>query len=256
MKIQSGEDIRHLGELDEKLWTVLSCPVAGLEIPEESLRLIDISGDGKIHVQEVVATADWLCEQLHDPKVLLTGKAQLRLTDIADDTLRATAAKIAKDDKITLEDVDAAMANISVEQQSAPEAPYPADIIAAYKACQQAYNDYFATAHLQSLGLATLPADAAIPGMKEEEFREMGAMIAAYEAAVNEVNSANAAALAAAQAEYVPLRKLLLLTRDFYTLLRNFVSFQDFYAKRTITAIGKADKENKLAIFQAGTLVI
>lgn len=256
MKIQSGEDIRHLGELDEKLWTVLSCPVAGLEIPEESLRLIDISGDGKIHVQEVVATANRLCEQLHDPKVLLTGKAQLRLTDIADDTLRATAAKIAKDDKITLEDVDAAMANISVEQQSAPEAPYPADIIAAYKACQQAYNDYFATAHLQSLGLATLPADAAIPGMKEEEFREMGAMIAAYEAAVNEVNSANAAALAAAQAEYVPLRKLLLLTRDFYTLLRNFVSFQDFYAKRTITAIGKADKENKSAIFQAGTLVI
>lgn len=256
VKIQSGEDIRHLGELDEKLWTVLSCPVAGLEIPEESLRLIDISGDGKIHVQEVVATANRLCEQLHDPKVLLTGKAQLRLTDIADDTLRATAAKIAKDDKITLEDVDAAMASISVEQQSAPEAPYPADIIAAYKACQQAYNDYFATAHLQSLGLATLPAEAAIPGMKEEEFREMGTKIAAYEAAVNEVNGANAAALAAAQAEYVPLRKLLLLTRDFYTLLRNFVSFQDFYAKRTITAIGKADKENKLAIFQAGTLVI
>ena len=260
VKIQSGEDIRHLGELDEKLWTVLSCPVAGLEIPEESLRLIDISGDGKIHVQEVVATADWLCEKLQDPKVLLTGKAQLRLTDIADEAIRATAAKTAQDDKITLEEVEAAMHNAQCTMQNAqcatPEAPYPADIIAAYKACQQRYSDYFTTAHLQSLGLASLPADAAVPGMQEDEFRAMGEKIAAYEAAVTEANSANAAAQAAAQAEYVPLRKLLLLTRDFHTLLRNFVSFQDFYAKRTLTAIGKGDKENKLAIFQAGTLVI
>ena len=34
--IKSGKDIQHLAELDEKLWTVLACPVAGLEIPEES----------------------------------------------------------------------------------------------------------------------------------------------------------------------------------------------------------------------------
>ena len=30
VKIQSGEDIRHLGELDQKMWTVLSCPTTGL----------------------------------------------------------------------------------------------------------------------------------------------------------------------------------------------------------------------------------
>ena len=273
VKIQSGEDIRHLGELDEKLWTVLSCPVAGLEIPEESLRLVDISGDGKIHVQEVVATADWLCARLQDPKVLLSGKAQLRLTDIADDTIRATAAKIAKGDKITLDDVNNALANcaLSIEHCPLPEAPYPADIMAAYKACQQPYNDYFTTARLQSLGLATLPADAPVPGMQEEEFRDMGAKIAAYEAAVNEADTANTAALTAAQADYMPLRKLLLLTRDFYTLLRNFVSFQDFYAKRETNNVKplyvreannqhvsneRERNEHKAAIFQAGTLVI
>ena len=38
VKIQSGEDIRHLGELDEKLWTVLSCPTTGLEIDSEKIR--------------------------------------------------------------------------------------------------------------------------------------------------------------------------------------------------------------------------
>ncbi len=256
MKIQSGEDIRHLGELDEKLWTVLSCPVAGLGKPEGRLKMGGISGDGRIHVQEVVATADWLCSVLRTPQVLLSGNSRLDINEIADDNLRATAAKIGKDGVVTIEQVNEAMANVSVPVQSAPEAPYTPEVMDAYKVCQDAYSQYFATSRLQDLGLATLPADAPVPGMKEDEFREMGAKIAAYETGMAAVNAANADAQAAAQAEYQPLKKLLLLNRDFYTLLRNFVSFQDFYAKRTLTAIGKADKENKLAIFQAGTLVI
>ena len=31
IQIRNGEDIRHLGELDRKLWTVLSCPAGALE---------------------------------------------------------------------------------------------------------------------------------------------------------------------------------------------------------------------------------
>lgn len=256
VKIQSGEDIRHLGELDQKLWTVLSCPVVGLEIPEESLRLVDISGDGMIHVQEVVTTSQWLCQQLKDPQLLIAGKPELSLTDITDETLRATAKKITDSDTITLDMVNVAIAGVSITPQAAPEAPYSADIITAYKACQQNYADYYHTSHLQSLGLAALPADTPIPGMKEEDFTEMGTKIATYEGAVADVNKSNADALAAAQAEYMPLKKLLLLTRDFYTLLRNFISFQDFYAKRNLSPIGRANKEEHLAIFQAGTLVI
>lgn len=267
VKIQSGEDIRHLGELDEKLWTVLSCPVTGLEIPEESLKLVDISGDGRIHVQEVVATADWLCSVLHTPQVLLTGSSRLDIHEIADDALRTTAAKIGKDGVVTLEQVNEAIANVSVPVQNAPEAPYAPEVMAAYKACQETYNQYFATAHLQDLGLARLSEDAVVPGMKEEEFREMGARIAAYGADMAAVNGANADALAAAQAEYLPLKKLLLLNRDFYTLLRNFVSFQDFYAKHVTPTTceapqtrshqrATANAQQKQAIFQAGTLVI
>ena len=29
VQLSSGEDIRHLGELDQKMWTVLSCPTKG-----------------------------------------------------------------------------------------------------------------------------------------------------------------------------------------------------------------------------------
>ena len=36
VRINSGEDIAHLSELDPKMWTVLSCPTTGLEITEKS----------------------------------------------------------------------------------------------------------------------------------------------------------------------------------------------------------------------------
>ena len=257
VKIQSGEDIRHLGELDEKLWTVLSCPTVGLEIDETSLKLMDTDGDGKLHVKEVVKTADWLCATLTNPDVLLAGEAQLKVSEIADESIRSVAEKIATDGVITLDAVRAAIGAVTVETQAVPDAPYSGEVTAAYKACKDAYSQYFATARMQALGLAALPADAAVPGMTEEAFNEMGKVIADYEASKAAIEGANAKLLADAQAQYRPLEKLLLLTRDFYTLLRNFVSFQDFYAKRSKALLGRAAKgETPWAIFQAGTLVI
>ena len=257
VKIQSGEDIRHLGELDEKMWTVLSCPTVGLEIDETSLKLIDTDNDGNLHVQEVIKTANWLCATLTNPDILLKGESQLNVADIADESIRVVAEKIATDGVITLDAVRAAIGAVTVEAQAVPEAPYSGEVTAAYKACKDAYAQYFATARMQTLGLATLPADAAVPGMTEEAFGEMGKKIADYEAEKAAIEGANAKLLADAQSQYRPLEKLLLLTRDFYALLRNYVSFQDFYAKRGKALLGRAAKgETPWAIFQAGTLVI
>ena len=257
VKIQSGEDIRHLGELDEKLWTVLSCPTVGLEIDENSLKLMDTDNDGKLHVQEVIKTANWLCATLTNPDILLKGESQLNVADIADESIRVVAEKIATDGVITLDAVRATIGSVTVEAQAVPEAPYSGEVTAAYKACKDAYAQYFATARMQALGLATLPADAVAPGMTEEAFGEMGKKIADYEAEKAAIEGANAKLLADAQAQYRPLEKLLLLTRDFYALLRNYVSFQDFYAKRGKALLGRAAKgETPWAIFQAGTLVI
>ena len=255
--IKNGKDIQHLAELDEKLWTVLACPVSGLEIPEESLKCMDTDADAKIHVTDVVATAEWLCKVLRDPQVLFEGKPSLALEDIVDEGLSAVASPLAVDGVVTLQDVKAAIAGATITAQATPEAPYAADVMAAYKACQEAYAQYFQTAKLQALGLATLPADAAVPGLTEEQFTEMGKKIAEYEAGKAAAESANAAALAAAQAQYKPLEKLLLLCRDYVTLLHNFVSFQDFYAKRGKALLGRGSAdESPWAIFQAGTLVI
>ena len=255
--IKNGKDIQHLAELDEKLWTVLACPTSGLEIADESLQLMDANGDKKIHVADVIATAQWLCQMLHDPQVLFNASDALLLTDIADEALLAVATPLAVDGKISLADVKNAISAVKIEAQPLPEAPYNAEVMAAYKACQESYANYFATARLQTLGLATLPADAVAPGMTEDKWMEMGKQIADYEATKSAVEAANAAALTAAQTVYKPLEKLLLLSRDFCTLLRNFISFQDFYAKRGKALLGRgADNETPWAIFQAGTLII
>lgn len=254
--VKTGEDIRHLVDLDEKLWTVLSCPTTGLEIAAESLQLMDTDGDGKLRVKEVKATTAWLCQVLNSPDVLIPGgEAELALDAIKDEAILAVAKKVAGESaKVNLAQVDAAIAGATIEAQAAPAAPVAplsGDIIAAYKAKKEEYAAYFEQEKLAGLGLAVIAADAVKPGMEKEAFEEMGAKIAAYdaevaahEAAVAAVNAANAAALAAAQAEYQPLRKLLLLVRDYYRLVRNFVTFDDFYGKGT------------QAMFQAGTLII
>lgn len=245
VSIHSGEDIRHIGELDKKMWTVLSCPTTGLEISEESLRLIDLDGDGKLRVKEVVATAEWLCSVLRTPDVLLQSADTLAVADIQDGELSALAQQIAQEkDSIAISDIDNAIANIKVDIQPIPNAPYPANVITAYKNQSATYAAYFEQEKLQKLGLFSIPEDTPKPGMTEKKFLEMGAQIAAWEEEKAAIETANTAAKVAAQAAFMPLRKLLLLNRDFYRLLRNFISFEDFYNKKSI------------ASFQCGTLII
>ncbi len=65
--IDSAEDIRHLPELNQKLWAALSCPTTGVEFDRHTLALLDTDGDGRIRVPEVLAAAQWVCKVLKDP---------------------------------------------------------------------------------------------------------------------------------------------------------------------------------------------
>lgn len=85
VNIASGEDVAHLGELDQKLWTVLSCPVKGLEFDQKTLELLDTDGDGKIRVAEIVAAAEWLTSVLKDKDSILKGEDELPLSQINTD---------------------------------------------------------------------------------------------------------------------------------------------------------------------------
>ena len=246
VRIKSAEDVRHLGELDKKMWTVLSCPVNGLEISSDSLRLMDQDGDGQLRLKEVVATADWLCATLRDPQSLFEQSDVIKIENIADEGIHVISDKLQKDGKVALADVQAAIDAIAIETPEMPAAPFEADVIAAYKAKSPEYAAYFEQEKLQKLGLASIPEDAPKPGMTEKKFIEMGDQISKWESEVESIKSKVESEMAAAKAEFEPLRKLLLLHRDFYRLLRNFVTLEDFYD----------NDEKTVASFLAGTLIL
>ena len=250
VRIQSADDIRHLGELDKKMWTVLSCPVSGLEISSDSLSLMDEDGDGKLRLKEVVGTAEWLCSVMKDPSTLFEQSDAISLENIADESIKSIGERLAEDGVVRLSGVQAAIDAVTIEEQAVPAAPLEADVIAAYKEKQAEYAAYFEQEKLQKLGLAVIAEDAPKPGMSEKKFIEMGAQISEWEAAKSAAEGANAEALAAAKSVFMPLRKLLLLHRDFYRLLRNFVTLEDFYN------VQSDDVKNKVASFIAGTLII
>ena len=77
VKIATGADIAHLAELDLKKWTVLSCPTAGLDIDEKSLKFIDADSDGRIRVNDVISTSQWLVSVVKDADLLVKGVSEI-----------------------------------------------------------------------------------------------------------------------------------------------------------------------------------
>lgn len=101
VNLDKGEDLLHLHELDQKLWTVLSCPVNGLEIDTRSLQLMDMDGDGKLRVNDVLTAVEWSTRLLRRPEDLLQQAEQLPLDAINTDDelgkkLHASAKTILK----------------------------------------------------------------------------------------------------------------------------------------------------------------
>ena len=70
VNLETGMDLINLKDLDQKLWTALSCPVHGLEIDSKTLELIDSDN-------EQIATANvWkTIEQVQ-------GKATIKSTSV------------------------------------------------------------------------------------------------------------------------------------------------------------------------------
>ena len=86
MRLETAEDIARLGELDQKLWVALACPVRGLEFDARTLQLMDTDGDGRIRATEVIAAAAWTAGILNDGNSLTQGAGELPLAAINDQT--------------------------------------------------------------------------------------------------------------------------------------------------------------------------
>ncbi len=86
VNLESGRDLLSLDQLDQKLWTVLSCPVYGLEIDSKTLELIDRDQDQRIRVPEILAAVKWITSVIKNPDDLLGDNQSLPLSAINDTT--------------------------------------------------------------------------------------------------------------------------------------------------------------------------
>lgn len=81
VRLDTGADLVHLAELDQKLWVALSCPTQGVELDAATLALVDTDADGHVRAPELIAAIDWAIARLRSPDVLVRAGA-LALADI------------------------------------------------------------------------------------------------------------------------------------------------------------------------------
>lgn len=161
VNIRSGQDIANLGQLDKKMWTVLSCPVKGLEFSAKTLNLLDIDKDGKIKTKEIVAAAEYVTGALKNPDVLLKSKDTVALSEfntdsIAGKKLQETATEILSvlginSAEISQSNIEAYVASVNAQTPDSCEAepitkPYGDNtdaVIAAYNDLNAKVLDYF-----------------------------------------------------------------------------------------------------------------
>ena len=86
VKLESGADLMHLDQLDQKLWVALACPTTGLEFDAKTAALIDTNQDGRIRAPELIAAVKWAGARLKNPDHLIKGGDVLPLASINDAT--------------------------------------------------------------------------------------------------------------------------------------------------------------------------
>lgn len=70
VRIDRADDLRHLDELDQKLWAVLACPSSGLEFDARTLELLDANREGHVGASEIREAARFVCAALRDPGLI------------------------------------------------------------------------------------------------------------------------------------------------------------------------------------------
>src|SRR5580698_8057023 len=73
VRLESGADLMHLDQLDQKLWVALACPIAGSDFDPKTAALIDTDKDGRIRAPELIAAVQWAGSVLKDPDDLIKG---------------------------------------------------------------------------------------------------------------------------------------------------------------------------------------
>jgi hypothetical protein len=132
VQIETGDDIAHLPELDQKLWVALAMPCDGSELDPKTAAVLDRDKDGRIRAPEVCEAARFAVAALVDPKELFKKGDSLALSSLREGPLKSAATRILENlgkkgaDRITLADV-ADTAKIFAATQFNGDGIIPAD---------------------------------------------------------------------------------------------------------------------------------
>lgn len=89
--IETPEDILHLKELDQKLWTVLSMPTKGIFFDIETAEALDTDNDGFIRPPEILQAVEFLNASLNDISLIMSPGDSISVTDIKDKNFLSSA---------------------------------------------------------------------------------------------------------------------------------------------------------------------
>lgn len=82
VRLETGEDLKALSELDPKLWVALGCPTSNLEFDQKTLEFLDTDRDDYIRVPEVIAAVKWVVAVLKNPQDIVQASDVLKLSAI------------------------------------------------------------------------------------------------------------------------------------------------------------------------------
>ncbi|MDD2724023.1 MAG: hypothetical protein PHH59_08400 [Methylovulum sp.] len=109
VKLERTEDLVALADLDQKLWTALSCPTQGLHFDPRTLALLDSDNDGRIRAPEIIDAIQWTTARLINPLDLKQGNSVLPLAAI--DQAHPEGANLLASAREVLKIIDKADAN-------------------------------------------------------------------------------------------------------------------------------------------------
>jgi hypothetical protein len=193
VKLDSGQALLNIEDLDQKLWVALACPTVGLEIDRRTLELIDSDRDGRVRAPELIQAVKFAGKFLNDPDELLKGRSALPLNAIKRDRPEAVALFEAAEQILRNLDKSGAT-EISIEDLADPvkvfdDAPFNGDGIITEVA---ASNDSERTAILEMIECIGSETDrSGKPGIGLAQVESFFAELRAYDSWLAEAVSSN-----------------------------------------------------------------
>ncbi|MDZ4074836.1 MAG: hypothetical protein U1E04_08820 [Hylemonella sp.] len=148
VRLDTAAELLNIGQLDQKLWVALSCPVKGIEFDARTLAFVDGDGDGQVRAPELIAAVQWAAGRLKDTNVLAQKLPGVPLAAIRDEDEEGAA--IATAARELLADIGSTDGLVTVAAANAAQTRHAQRALAAWEAAGQAarpLGDATAAAH-------------------------------------------------------------------------------------------------------------